>query len=160
MAVHGALLAQQSIADASGAAGSHGYLARIAAQAGQPLQAAGLAAAALATFEAIDNRFGQWIAYFDLGQALLGSHPAEGLACLLRAEDLARQMNDPVADKIRDFVLGNRADHQSAEDFARMLAATRDGAQALIEGLFSQVRAAVEAGELDLYAAPGADDGR
>ena len=91
---------------------------------------------------------------------MLGSHRAEGLACLLRAEDLARQINDPVADEIRDFVLGMRADHQSAEDFARELAATRDGAQALIEGLFSQVRAAVEAGELDLYAAPGADDGR
>ena len=135
-------------------------MARIAAAAGQPLQAAGLAAAALATLVAIDDRFGQRIAYLDLGQALLGSHPAEGLACLLRAEDLARQIKDPAADTIRDFIDGLRADHLSADDFERELAAIRDRTQALLDGLFSQVRAAVEAGELDLYAAPQAAGGR
>ena len=46
---------------------------------------------------------------------MLGSHPAEGLACLLRAEDLARQINDPVADTIRDVVHGMRANHLSVE---------------------------------------------
>ena len=106
------------------------------------------------------DRFGQRIAYFDLGQALLGSHPAEGLACLLRAEDLARQIKDPMADRIRDFIDGLRADHLSADDFERELAAIRDRTQALMDGLFSQLQAAVEAGELDLYAAPQAAGGR
>ena len=130
VALHAALQAQQAIADALGAAGSQVYLARFAAQAGQPLQAAGLAAAALATLEAIDDRFGQRIAYLDLGQALLGSHPAKGLACLLRAEDLARQIKDPMADRIRRFIDGLRADHLSADDFERELAAVQDRTQA------------------------------
>ena len=152
-----ALHIQQQIDDHLGAGASHGYLARIAAQAGDLPRMIGLAARAIGILAAIGERFGQFLVLTDLGQALLSASPEDALACLLRAEALARAIGDPTAEPIASFVSGLRPDGVAVDAFAVAVAELAAKAEAVVAALLAQAEAAVAAGDLDLYAPPPAE---
>ncbi len=154
-----ALRIQREIGDVLGAAGSQGYLARIAAQAGALRQAVALAAQALETYERIGERFGQCIALLDLGQSLLPTQPVQGIAALCRSRALARQIGNPMADLTDGLLARLRLDGVDPLDFDAQLTAIDADAERLLAELFAEANAAVQAGEIDLYAVPGRDGG-
>jgi len=121
-------------------------------------QAIGLAARAIRIFAAMGDRFGQSVVLTDLGQALLPGSPEAAVACLLRAEALARAIGDPTAEAITSVVSGLRPDGVAVDEFAAAVTELAANAEAVVATFLAQAEAAVAAGELDLYAPPPAQE--
>jgi tetratricopeptide (TPR) repeat protein len=149
-----ALRLQQAIANRLGEGAAHGYLASIALQAGALGHAVILSGRAAGLFAAIGDRYGRMLSLHTLGPALLPEAPAQGLACLLQAQSLAREIGDPRTEQIEQWMHALRAGNAENPDFGAALEALRVDAPAVIEAMFAEAEAAVAAGELDPYTLP------
>ena len=158
-----ALKLQQTLDNQSGVGSAHAYLARVAASVGALPQMVGLSERAMRIFIDIHDRFGQMLTLDTLGRALLPQAPAQGLACLLLAQAIAGEIGHPNAEAIGQLLASLRAEGVDDAALAEAIAELRTQAQAMVEAMFAEAEAAVERGELDLYALPddivSADEG-
>jgi tetratricopeptide (TPR) repeat protein len=158
-----ALRLQEAIEDRLGQGAAHGYLARIALHVGALAHGTTLTGRAGGLFLAIGDRYGQMIALQTLGPPLLAQAPTEGLACLLQAQALAREIGDPRAERIQHMLDAMFADQANDEGFIAAIAELRTRAPHIIAALFEHMEAAVARGELDPYTLPpqaGAEETR
>ena len=149
-----ALRLQQSLDNQGGVGAAHGHLARVAASVGALPQMVGLSGRAVRIFTDIQDRFGQMLTLDTLGRALLPQATAQGLACLLWAQAIAGEIGHPNAEAIGQLLASLRAEGVDDAALAEAIAELRTQAQAMVEAMFAEAEAAVERGELDLYALP------
>lgn len=129
------------------AAGSLGYLMRIAFAAGQTAQRA------LQTFAEIGDRYGQYVTYDGLAHALLPTQPKVGLASLVLAERLAREIRDPQADHLASELDAIATEMGAQNPYAAAaVAEIRARPEAILQPFFDAIQADVAAGRLDPYA--------
>jgi tetratricopeptide (TPR) repeat protein len=141
-----------TIADnALGVGACHGYLMRIALDAGALAEAIVLGARAYQGFLEISYAHGAAVTLQELGLSLAQSDPTAAAACLLHSEGLLRELYDPMADDI--------ANHIEAIEFEpESLASIRPHAAEITNALFKRAEAGVASGECDPYRLPSATD--
>lgn len=150
---HQAMLLQLAVHDHLGAAGSHGYLARIAARADCLRQSAVLSHRAIQVFAAIGDRFGLLLAHNDLMQNLIQTEPAIGLAALAQAAHWAAEIHHPAAGQLNG-ALDELAAQLAPDGAAEPAGQLRAQAAATLDAFFQTLEAEVASGQLDPYAPP------
>ena len=143
-----ALTIQIEIDNRLGAAGTHGYLARVALAAKQPVRAVVFASTTWRMLVEVDSRFGQCLAFQELMRALAAlDENAGAIAALLWAWRLAREIDDPMVEQLER----NLEQTMPGLDLANLPPEIWDEATGLLESAADRARQTLAEAHVDPY---------